>query len=121
MLRPEHDFWDPGHSYQPLAPSWRAPGDQEPQTHAPETLCFARKNKNSEFCMKMMLVAAMHKYARRRGHSTIWELAYADIQSPAPKTLSFARKIHKVLMTSILHEMKLYGNMHGAEARARFL
>ena len=60
-----------GHSYQPLALSWKLPGTQELQTHAPEILFLARKNKDFVFYMKLMYVAAMHKYARRWGQSTI--------------------------------------------------
>ena len=55
----------PGHSYQPLALSWKLPGTQELQTHAPEILFLARKNKDFVFYMKLMYVAAMNKYAPR--------------------------------------------------------
>ena len=51
--------------YQPLGASCKPPGAQEPPTHARETLFSARKNEDSQCCIKMMYVAAMHKYASR--------------------------------------------------------
>ena len=48
-----------GHSYQPLALSWKLPGTQELQTHAPEILFFAKKNKDFVFYMKLTLITMM--------------------------------------------------------------
>ena len=93
-----------GHSFQPLALSWKLPGTQELQTHAPEILFLARKNKDFVFYMKLMHVAAMDKYAPRCGQSTDFGIIMRRATEPCSRKPIFARKNDDFIITSILHE-----------------
>ena len=82
----------PGHSYQPLALSWKLPGTQELQTYAPEILFLARKNKDFVFYMKLMYVAAMHKYAPRWGQSTDFGIIMRRATEPCSRKPIFCKE-----------------------------
>ena len=60
---------------------------EELWSHARETQFFARKNTDSVFAMQMMSVAAMQKYARRWGESTISEIWLARASAPCSENL----------------------------------
>ena len=51
-----------------------------------------------------MFVAVMHRYARRRGQSTILGISMRWYTEPCSSNLVFAKKNNDFLMTSILHE-----------------